>query len=165
MPLQVGCPVQYKNTWYIRTECKIVGPEDYRLGLIMGPNITCRALVLKTADPAQSMYIGNLSKQMWALITYIGPRPEVLLSDRPTIYNHASRGQAAENFLQNKVEGIKSQYSITCGEPKHRSNCKKWFNLSNNITISEDVFTHLSQKLTYPDERHFGSSVRSYQYE
>ena len=58
MPLQIGCAVQYKNTWYIRTECKIVGPEDYRLGLIMGLNITCRALVLKTADPAQSMYIG-----------------------------------------------------------------------------------------------------------
>ena len=56
----------------------------------MRPNITCRALVLKTADPAQSMYIGNLSKQMWALITYIGPGPEVLSSDRPTIYNHAS---------------------------------------------------------------------------
>ena len=56
----------------------------------MGPNITCRALVLKTADPAQSMYIGNLNKQIWALITYIGPGPEVLLSDRPTIYNHAN---------------------------------------------------------------------------
>ena len=57
----------------------------------MGPNITCRALVLKTADPAQSMYIGNLDKQIWALITYIGPGPEVLSSDRPTIYNHAPR--------------------------------------------------------------------------
>ena len=92
MPLQVGCAVQYKNTWYIRTECKIVGPEDYRLGLIMGPNITCRALVLKTADPAQSMYIGNLNKQIWALITYIGPMgPEVLSSDLPTIYNHVGR--------------------------------------------------------------------------
>ena len=33
----------------------------------MGPNITCRALVLKTADPAQTMYIGNLNKQIWAL--------------------------------------------------------------------------------------------------
>ena len=92
MPLQVGCAVQYKNPWHIRTECKIVGPEDYRLGLIMGPNITCRALVLKTADPVQSMYIGNLSRQMWAQITYIGPGLEVLSSDRPTIYNHAARG-------------------------------------------------------------------------
>ena len=57
----------------------------------MGPNITCQALVLETADPAQNMYIGFLSKQMWALITYIGPGPQVLSSDRPTIYNHASR--------------------------------------------------------------------------
>ena len=46
------------------------------MGLIMGPNITCRALVLKTADPAQSTYIGNLNKQIWALITYIGPGPK-----------------------------------------------------------------------------------------
>ena len=91
MPLQVGCAVQYKNTWYIRTECKIVGPEDYRLGLIMGPNITCQALVLKTADPAQSIDIGNLNKQIWALNTYIGPGPEVLSLDRPTIYNHTAR--------------------------------------------------------------------------
>ena len=77
------------------------------MGLIMGPNITCRALVLKTADPVQSMYIGNLSKQMWALITYIGPGPEVLSSDRPTIYNHADwreeklarRIQQQDNFF------------------------------------------------------------------
>ena len=59
------------------------------MGLIMGPNITCRALVLKTTDPPQSMYIGNLNNQIWALITCIGPGPEVLSSDRPTIYNHA----------------------------------------------------------------------------
>ena len=91
MPLQVGCAVQYKNTWYIRTECKIVKPENYRLGLIMGPNITCRALVLKTTDPAQCMYIGNLNKKIWALNTYIGSGPEVLSLDRPTIYNHAPR--------------------------------------------------------------------------
>ena len=58
----------------------------------MAPNITCRALVLKTADPAQSIYIGNLNIQIWALITYIGPGPEVLSLDRPTIYNHASLG-------------------------------------------------------------------------
>ena len=56
----------------------------------MGPNITCRALVLKTEDQAQSMYVGNLNKQILALITYIGPGPEVLLSDWPTIYNHAA---------------------------------------------------------------------------
>ena len=56
----------------------------------MAPNITCRALVLKTADPAQSIYIGNLNIQIWALITYIGPGPEVLSLDRPTIYNHVS---------------------------------------------------------------------------
>ena len=61
------------------------------MGLIMGLNITCWALVSKTADPAQSMYIGNLNKQIWALITYIGPGPEVLSLDRPTIYNHATR--------------------------------------------------------------------------
>ena len=57
----------------------------------MGPNITCRALILKTADLAQSIYIGNLNKQIWALNTYIGLGPEVLSSDWPTIYNHASR--------------------------------------------------------------------------
>ena len=57
----------------------------------MDPNITCRALVLKTADQAQSMYIGNLSKQIWAQITCIGPGPEVLSSDRPTIYDNAFR--------------------------------------------------------------------------
>ena len=44
---------------------------------------------LKTTDQAQSMYIGNLNKQIWALLTYIGPGPKVLSSDRPTIYNHA----------------------------------------------------------------------------
>ena len=55
----------------------------------MGPNITCGALLLKTTDSAQSMYIGNLNKQIWALLTYIGPGPEALSSDRPTIYNHA----------------------------------------------------------------------------
>ena len=68
------------------------------MGLIMGPTITCRALALKTADPAQSMYIGNLSKQMWTLITYIGLGPEVLSSDRPTIYNHAARKLAFFHF-------------------------------------------------------------------
>ena len=70
-------------------------------------NITCWVLVLKTPDPAQSMYIGNLSKQMWALITYIGPGPEVLSSDWPTIYNHADwreeklapRIQQQDNFF------------------------------------------------------------------
>ena len=72
----------------------------------MGPNITCRALVLKTADPAQSMYIGNLSKQMWALITYIGPGPEVLSSDRPTIYNHASRRSFPNQSLNLKTTMI-----------------------------------------------------------
>ena len=61
------------------------------MGLIMGPNITCWALVLMTTDLAQTMYIGNLNKPIWALITYIGPGPEVLSSDRPTIYNHAPR--------------------------------------------------------------------------
>ena len=55
----------------------------------MGPNVTCRALVLKNGDPAQSMYIGNLNKQIWALIICIRPGPELLSSDRPTIYNHA----------------------------------------------------------------------------
>ena len=54
----------------------------------MGSDITCRALALKTADPAQSMYIRNRNKQIWAIITSIGP--QVLLSDWPTIYNHAS---------------------------------------------------------------------------
>ena len=70
------------------TECKIVGPENYRLGQIMGPNITCRAPILNKAYQAQSMYIGKPNKQVWALITYIGP--EVLLSDQPTLYNQAS---------------------------------------------------------------------------
>ena len=59
----------------------------------MGSNITCWALILKKADQAQSMYIGNPNKQIWALITYIGPFPEELSSDRPTIYNHASSMQ------------------------------------------------------------------------
>ena len=46
------------------TEYKIVGPEKYRLGLIMGPNITCLAQILKNAYQAQSMYIGNPDKQV-----------------------------------------------------------------------------------------------------
>ena len=56
---------------------------------LLGPNKTCWALQLKMADYAPSMYIGNQNKQIWAPITYIGPGPEVLSSDRPTIYNHA----------------------------------------------------------------------------
>ena len=47
---------------------------------LLGPNITCRALQLKKADQARSMYIGNQNKQIWAPITYIGPGPEVLRS-------------------------------------------------------------------------------------
>ena len=35
------------------------------------------------------MYIGNLNKQIWAQIIYIGAGPKVLSLDRPTIYNHA----------------------------------------------------------------------------
>ena len=91
-------------------------PNNYRLGLIMDPNITCRALVLKTADQAQSMYIGNLNKQIWALNTYIGPGPEVLSSNRPTIYNHASWSSSVYSRTQTQIvyggQGGKEKVSL-----------------------------------------------------
>ena len=74
----------------------------------MGPNITCRALILKTADLAQSMCIGNLNTQIWALNTYIGPGPKVLSSDRPTIYNHASRGPVTGPRTSNVLTNLKN---------------------------------------------------------
>ena len=69
----------------MRPEWKICGSAKHRLGLIIGPNITFGALVMKTADPAQCIYIGNLKKQIWALIMCLGPGPEALSLDWPTI--------------------------------------------------------------------------------